>query len=123
MITATEIYHLIQKEGFFERVFQADHDWDTLLDKRDEAEFDTRWTSSCEALRSIDSSESQLIADIRERAFKETFRLTQHPELAGYVSDDLGLIASAADHQFDSAFIQQLWNIYLKGSFPTTIND
>ncbi|MCE5173708.1 hypothetical protein LQV63_31270 [Paenibacillus profundus] len=94
MITANEIFSIIRTDSFFENVFHKEVDWDAELDARDKAEFDMAWNSSYEELNEIDSSESKVIRDIREFAFKQTFRITQNSELAG------------------------LWDSYLQGKFP-----
>lgn len=118
MKTANEIFSFIRTKGFFENVFHADGNWDAELDARDSSAFDAAWNSSYERLHQIDPTESTTIRDIREYAFKQTFRLTQNSELASYVSDDLGLIAKAFDSKLANAFVNRLWNSYLQGKFP-----
>ncbi|MCY9514782.1 hypothetical protein [Paenibacillus apiarius] len=118
MLTANEIFSVIRTDSFFENVFLKEVDWDAELDARDTAEFDTAWNSSFESLHDIDPSESKLIRDIREFAFKQTFRITQNPELAGYTSDDFGLVSKAFESKINNEFIQNLWDSYLQGEFP-----
>ncbi|MFW5438018.1 hypothetical protein [Paenibacillus apiarius] len=118
MLTANEIFSVIRTDSFFENVFLKEVDWDAELDARDTAEFDTAWNSSFESLHDIYPSESKLIRDIREFAFKQTFRITQNPELAGYTSDDFGLISKAFESKINNEFIQNLWDSYLQGEFP-----
>ncbi|MCR8842441.1 hypothetical protein NQ117_01975 [Paenibacillus sp. SC116] len=119
MITTIEIFSIIHRDGFFEKVFHKEVDWDAELDARDDAEFDRAWRSSYEELNQLVPDENELIRDIREFAFKQTFRITQNPELAGYTSDDFGLISKAFDNKVDIPFIQNLWQSYLQGKFPT----
>lgn len=118
LLTANEIFSVIRTDSFFENVFLKEVDWDAELDARDTAEFDTAWNSSFESLHDIDPSESKLIRDIREFAFKQTFRITQNPELAGYTSDDFGLVSKAFESKINNEFIQNLWDSYLQGEFP-----
>lgn len=118
MITPNEISTMIRADGFFERVFQKEVDWDAELDARDSSAFDEAWNSSYKTVHDLDPSENEIIRNIREFTFKQTFRLTQNPELAGYVSDDLGLIAKAFDSNHDHEFINSLWESYLQGRFP-----
>ncbi|EPY11411.1 hypothetical protein AZ66_16570 [Paenibacillus sp. E194] len=118
MITPNEILTMIRADGFFERVFEKEGDWDAQLDARESTAFDAAWNSSYETIHKKDPTESATIRDIREYAFKQTFRLTQNSELASYVSDDLGLIAKAFDSKLANAFVSRLWNSYLQGQFP-----
>lgn len=118
LITPNEISTMIRADGFFERVFEKGGDWDAELDARESTAFDAAWNSSYETIHKKDPTESATIRDIREYAFKQTFRLTQNSELASYVSDDLGLIAKAFDSKLANAFVSRLWNSYLQGQFP-----
>ncbi len=104
--------------SFFENVFNKDVDWDAELDARDAAQFDMSWNFSYEKMNEMDPSENKVIRDIREFAFKQTFRITQNSELAGYTSDDFGLISKAFENKVDIEFINGLWDSYLQGKFP-----
>ncbi|NEN83739.1 hypothetical protein [Paenibacillus elgii] len=118
MIAASEILSIIGDGTFLERVFNKNVDWDAELDARDEAGFAETWSSSYDKLEAIDSSEDAVIREIREAVFKQTFRITQSPELAGYASDDFGLMAKAFENGIDIEFVNKLWDSYTKGSFP-----
>ncbi|MBD8499555.1 hypothetical protein [Paenibacillus arenosi] len=119
MTTINEIFAIIRTDGFFENVFDKEVDWDAELDARDAAEFDNVWRLSYEKLNHLVPDEQEMIRDIREFAFKQTFRITNNPELAGYTSDDFGLIAKAVDNKIDIPFIYDLWKSYLQGKFPS----
>ncbi|WP_010494785.1 hypothetical protein [Paenibacillus elgii] len=119
LIAAREILSIIGDGTFLDHVFNKDADWDAELDARDEAEFAETWSSSYDKLEAIDSSEGEVIREIRETVFKQTFRITQSPELAGYVSDDFGLIAKAFENKIEIEFVNKLWDSYTKGSFPS----
>jgi len=118
-MTAAEMFSMISAGSFFEYVFDKEVDWDAELDARDKHEFVSAWNSSYEKLHELSPSESQTTLDIREYAFKQTFRITRNAELAGYVSDDWGLISTALENDIQIEFIHNLWDSYLKGSFPT----
>ncbi|MFB6363462.1 hypothetical protein ACFCP7_05275 [Paenibacillus elgii] len=118
MIAASEILSTLVDGAFLERVFNKEVDWDAELDARDEAEFAETWRSSYDKLEAIDPSEDTVIREIRETVFKQTFQITQSPELAGYVSDDFGLIAKAFENKIDIEFVNHLWDSYMKGCFP-----
>ncbi|TVX93407.1 hypothetical protein [Paenibacillus agilis] len=119
MITINEIVAIIRTDSFFENVFDKEVDWDAELDARDADEFDREWRSSYEKLYQLVPDENEMIQDIREFTFKQTFRITKNPELAGYTSDDLGLISQAFDNKIDIPFIHDLWKSYIQGKFPT----
>ncbi|MFD0713197.1 hypothetical protein [Paenibacillus sp. GCM10027626] len=118
MITANEIFSIISNGSFFENVFNKNVDWDAELDARDAIEFEAAWNSSYDKINEIDPSENKMIREIREFVFKQTFRITQNSELAGYTSDDFGLISKAFDNKTDIEFINNLWDSYLQGKFP-----
>ncbi|MFB4323150.1 hypothetical protein RB298_12515 [Priestia sp. BR_2] len=118
-MTAAEMFSMISAGSFFENVFDKEVDWNAELDARDTHEFDSAWNSCYEKLHELCPSESQTTRDIREYAFKQTFRITRNAELAGYVSDDWGLISTALENSIQIEFINNLWDSYLKGNFPT----
>lgn len=118
-MTAAKMFSTISAGSFFEKVCDNEVDWDAELDARDTHEFDSAWNSSYEKLHELSPTESQTTRDIREYAFKLTFRITRNAELAGYVSDDLCLISTALENNVQIEFINNLWNSYLKGKFPT----
>lgn len=118
-MTAAEMFSMISAGSFFDNVFDKEVDWDAELDARDTHEFESAWKSSYEKLHELSPFESQITRDIREYAFKQTFRITRNAELAGYVSDDCGLISTALENNVQIEFINNLWDSYLKGNFPT----
>ncbi|MBU7314923.1 hypothetical protein [Paenibacillus oleatilyticus] len=118
MIAASEILSILGDGTFIERVFNKDVDWDTELDARDEAEFAEAWSSSYDKLEAMHPSEDAVVREVRETVFKQTFRITRSPELAGYASDDFGLIAKAFENKIEIEFINKLWDSYTKGRFP-----
>ncbi|MCE5172989.1 hypothetical protein LQV63_27380 [Paenibacillus profundus] len=112
----------IHGDLFFERVFSSELDWDDLLDRRDAGEFDENWTVNNELLKTVDVkmfSDSE-IDRLREFVFKKVFAITQHSELAGYVSDDFGLIGEAVQRNAFRPWVRGLMNHYIEGKFPTS---
>ena len=120
MLSASEIRAQISDHSFLETIFQKEVDWDTELDARDADGFTEAWTASYDQVNAIADAEDTIIAEIRESVFKQVFRLTQNPDLAGYVSDDFGLVAMAFENKMDLAFITALWESYTKGIFPSS---
>ncbi|WJQ81574.1 hypothetical protein [Brevibacillus brevis] len=120
MKTASEILSIICHDSFLENVFKKDVDWDAKLDARDAVGFDVAWISSYKKVDQIAPSENTVIREIREFVFKETFRITQNSEVAGYASDDFGLISKAFENKINIEFINKLWDSYLQGEFPNS---
>ncbi|NRS50818.1 hypothetical protein [Brevibacillus sp. HB2.2] len=118
MKTASEILSIISNDSFLENVFNKDVDWDAKLDARDAVGFDVAWISSYKKVDQVAPSENTVIREIREFVFKETFRITQNSEVAGYASDDFGLISKAFENKINIEFINHLWDSYLQGKFP-----
>ena len=87
-------------------------------------EFEEAWNAAFDAIRSqesrLDDGGRILIDSIRERACKAAFSATNHPEFAGAVSDDFGLIAGAAALDLHDPFVSHLESEYLVGRFPTS---
>ncbi|MEC0127424.1 hypothetical protein [Paenibacillus pabuli] len=95
-------------------------DVEAYLDQRDASEFADEWIQAYDrfALRSEIVNEEVLRA-CRERAFKRTLALTGNPELAGYVSDDIGLIGAALlQDGIQDFFVEQLLECYREGTLP-----
>lgn len=117
-VTVEQLLSQIQRGHFLEPVFAQETNWNERLDARDADSFAAHWSDSYKRLNDRSSEESERVRDIREWAFKETYRMTQNADLAGYVSDDLGLIAKALDNNVEDEFITQLWVAYSQGIFP-----
>lgn len=95
-------------------------DIEAVLDERDEAPFADHWMQAFEQCASDSAvAEEEVLRQIRETAFKRTLTLTGEPELAGYVSDDFGLIASYLLQEGEqNSFVNQLLNSYTQGNMP-----
>lgn len=118
MMGLSEMLSRISDGVFLEQVFQNNTDWDARLDSRDCIEFASAWSDSYEEVLASCPPEDESIRQVREAAFKRVYQITDNPDLAGYVSDDFGLIAQAFKHQVDSGFIHRLWQAYAQGAFP-----
>lgn len=122
MVSLDYIWNAVHRELFFEKIFSADIDWDEQLDRRDTGEFDENWTSNHEI---VQNAEAPMFPDsemdkLREFAFKKVFAITQNPDLAGYVSDDFGLIGEAVQRNAMTPWIRGLIHDYMEGTFPTS---
>ncbi|WP_347905542.1 hypothetical protein [Pseudomonas purpurea] len=118
MTTQNEVLKKVSNHTFLARIFSRNIDWNENLDTRDSTEFDSPWRTSHDTLNTGEYSESETTTSIRESVFKQVFHLTQNADLAGYVSDDFGLIAMAFDCKADIEFVNNLWESYCEGSFP-----
>lgn len=96
-------------------------DIDSYLDKRDDSAFADEWMSAYQRwVQDADSiAEDELLRASREQAFKQTLHYTGDPELAGYVSDDIGLIGAAMlQGESEHTFVSQLLESYHNGKLP-----
>ncbi|MGN7412492.1 hypothetical protein [Paenibacillus sp. SAF-068] len=90
------------------------------LDERDASEFADEWMQSFERWAQATAvAEEEVLRASREQAFKQTLALTGEPELAGYVSDDMGLIGAALFQDvLNDSFVNQLLESYRQGRLP-----
>jgi len=58
------------------------------------------------------------LAMLREVAFIRVYDVTEHPDLAGNVSDDFGLIGGALLTAFEDDWLNGLWGEYREHRFP-----
>lgn len=114
----------IQKTPFFPPEYYAHLDEATVLNQRDAAPFDTHWVAAFNEIESAwqafkaDQSTKNLVQNLRKHSFMAVSRATQQSEIAGYVADDMELIAKAQLLGMQSPFVACLWQVYLAGQFP-----
>lgn len=112
----------IQQDGFFEAVVSGVNDWDEVLDERDEEGFDSAWSDAFEKLNSLEYSsvdDEKIVSDIRESVFKKIYALTQSSDVAGYISDDIGLVADSISKSCNIEWVERLFELYCAGKFPS----
>lgn len=97
-------------------------DLDEALDTRDEESFTAAWMGAFDLVQS-GGGENEAIAAIREAAFRQAFARWKSGDLAGYVSDDWGLIAQAIVGGVRSTFVAGLLAAYFAGRFPAAVDD
>jgi len=94
-------------------------DVEAYLDQRDASEFADEWMQAFERYTQSDVVEEEVLRASRELAFKRTIALAGDPELAGYVSDDIGLIGAALlQDEMQDSFVMQLLERYQQGTLP-----
>jgi len=112
---------IIQRDGFFEAVVSSVNDWDEALDRRDDDVFDSAWIAAFEKLKKIEYSsegDEEGVSDIREYVFKKVYGLVNSSDVAGYISDDIGLVAESISKVCDVEWVKKLFDIYCTGEFP-----
>ena len=96
---------------------------DDLLDSRDEEVFDSEWIETYNYVENMKRrygySEQQEndCSCVREKAFMIVCEACDG-ELAGYVSDDFGLIFDSQIVGFENDFLKKLINVYSQAIIP-----
>jgi hypothetical protein len=105
---------LIRPAMFFEL------DAEEALAEREADPFDSKWVHTNTGVESseLDASDKEAVDQIREAAYKATYRATGDSDLSAFVSDDFGLIAVAVAVGHSSAWLNALVNEYSQGRFP-----
>jgi hypothetical protein len=97
-------------------------DLDIVLDQRECEIFGDEWMRVFDDLKlskdDITKETEEMIDSIREASFKKMYRISQSPDLAGYVSDDFGLIAEALCLNYQDEWINSLANEYMNNRIP-----
>lgn len=95
-------------------------DVEVYLDERDATAFADDWMQSFERwAQASNVAEEEVLRACREQAFKQTLAFTREPELAEYVSDDMGLIGAALlQGTANDSFVDQLLESYRQGRLP-----
>lgn len=90
------------------------------VEERDASAFADEWMQAFERwAQDTAVAEEEVLRACREQAFKQTLALTGEPELAGYVSDDIGLIGAALlQGTANDSFVDQLLESYRQGRLP-----
>lgn len=101
-----------------------DLDIDDLLDNRDLAVFDTEWIRVYNVVESLKNEENYSEEEnknntkLREQVFQMIYEFTNDSDLAGYVSDDFGLISDARLLGYNDLWLDKMVACYEKGSIP-----
>ncbi|MBR3833836.1 MAG: hypothetical protein IKJ73_05935 [Lachnospiraceae bacterium] len=101
-----------------------DLDIDDLLDNRGLAVFDTEWIRVYNVVESLKNEgnyseeENKNNTKLREQVFQMIYEFTNDSDLAGYVSDDFGLISDARLLGYNDLWLDKMVACYEKGSIP-----
>ncbi|MCO6540586.1 MAG: hypothetical protein J6569_10725 [Gilliamella sp.] len=96
-------------------------DVDNALDLRDESEFDYQWMNVFNSLKMCDfnANEVKFINMLREKAFKQSFKIINNFEISSRISDDIEIIAkSFIAKKYKNWAITHLWSTYKNKKFP-----
>ena len=88
-----QMYELLDK---LSQINYEELDIDDFLDQRDSDPFDSEWVRVYQALEEL--KKGKTVADTREiekKAYITVYEKSENDELAGYISDDFGLIADS----------------------------
>ncbi|MGN0159989.1 MAG: hypothetical protein ACI4AQ_01225 [Lachnospiraceae bacterium] len=99
-------------------------DIDELLDNRDAEVFDAEWVRVYNEVESLKNAENysevekKNNSEVREQVFRMIYELTSDGDLAGYVSDDFGLIADAKLLRYGDSWFHKLCACYENRTIP-----
>lgn len=99
------------------RANMAERDEDALnsmLDRRDGAEFESAWNELYESLGPLEHS------PITEAVFLAISDATQQHEICSCIADDLDMIYAAQQKSVENEFLSWLKSEYISGRFPHT---
>ena len=92
---------------------------DDFLDQRDSDLFDSEWVRVYQALEKL--KEGKPVADTREvekKAYITVYEKSENDELAGYISDDFGLIADSKRLNYSNEWLVKLISCYENARIP-----
>ena len=94
-------------------------DIDDFLDQRDSDPFDSEWVRVYQALEEL--KKGKTVADTREiekKAYITVYEKSENDELAGYISDDFGLIADSKRLGYSDKWLEKLISCYENTRIP-----
>jgi len=95
---------------------------DEFLNRRDSYDFDSLWMRDYHIILQYNYSveETDIINELRKKAYRQIYQLTSHPELAAYIRDDVEMITkSILRKQQDLWIFWHVWSCYLNDLDPT----
>jgi hypothetical protein len=114
----------ISQGRIIERLDLAPDQIDDALDRRDGEQFSRKWIDEInkveghKAARGLAHDSDPRVRRLRETAYVKSYQQWNSPELAGYISDDFGLIGDAVSLDLTDSWIYSLLNAYMNHSFP-----
>lgn len=95
--------------NFMEKINEED-----FFNLREDESFESEWLENFNDLKKVrlDDDLVEIINQIREISFKNTFLYTQNPEISSYISDDFELISKSLLLNEDNWILKHLWKAY-----------
>ena len=94
-------------------------DIDDFLDQRDSDPFDSEWVRVYQAIEEL--KKDKAVDDTREiakKAYITVYEKSEDDELAGYISDDFGLIADSKLLGYSDEWLDKLISCYKNAKIP-----
>lgn len=94
-------------------------DIDDFLEQRDSEPFDGEWMRVYQAVEAL--KRDKVVDDTREiekKAYIMAYEKSEDDELAGYISDDFGLIANSKLLGYSDEWLEKLISCYANGTIP-----
>ena len=110
------MYELLDK---LSQINYEELDIDDFLDQRDSDPFDSEWVRVYQAIEEL--KKSKVVGDSREiekKAYITVYEKTEADELAGYISDDFGLIADSNMLGYSDEWLDKLISCYKNARIP-----
>lgn len=116
---------MLENESIIEALsIPAEMSIEHALDARDADEFSQQWMAAFSLIeackRGAHPIQADLSAEIRKAAYLHAYSRWKSPDLAACISDDFGLIATAAAVGIDEPWIAELLRTCRKGKVPGT---
>ena len=100
-------------------------DIEKILEQRDMPAFDKEWMKVYEQLAQLKKEKTYTDTDkedceiLRQEVFEFVYDQTEDDDLAGYMSDDFGLIYDSLKLDYHSEWMDKFLQQYLNGQIPT----
>ena len=111
-----QMLELLDKLG---QINYEELDIDDFLDQRDSNPFDSEWVRVYQSLEEL--KKGKTVEDTREiekKAYITVYEKSEDDELAGYVSDDFGLIADSKRLGYSDEWLDKLISCYENARIP-----
>ena len=111
-----QMYELLDK---LSQINYEELDIDDFLDQRDSDPFDSEWVRVYQALEKLKKGKTvEATRAIEKNAYITVYEKTENDELAGYVSDDFGLIADSKRLGYSDEWLEKLISCYENARIP-----
>ena len=111
-----QMYELLDK---LSQINYEELDIDDFLEQRDSDPFDSEWVRVYQALEEL--KKGKMVADTREiekKAYITVYEKSENDELAGYISDDFGLISDSKRLGYSDKWLEKLISCYENARIP-----